>query len=169
MKPLFKNKTTLSKENYIDLVEFHQKQNNWKYWLYTVAFCIFLIVTIVAHLCNKNYGMALLIFIILLAFLAYRFIYPYYKTGKEYHSEKIQKSLVNLYYFYDKYFTIKNKLGNSKLRYRKLYRVYENDNYFYLYLDENNALILEKSGFEIGNSRDFKEFIKHKVKFKFKN
>ena len=30
MEALFKNKTKLSEENYLNLVQFHQKKNNWK-------------------------------------------------------------------------------------------------------------------------------------------
>ena len=75
---------------------------------------------------------------------------------------------MNYYFFYENYFRVKNTIGNSKLKYYKLYRVYENENYFYLYLNKDNCLILEKSGFMIGSTDDFRSFMKNKVRFKFK-
>ena len=37
MEPLFRNKTTMSKEIYTQLLQFHQRKYNWKYWLYTAG------------------------------------------------------------------------------------------------------------------------------------
>ncbi len=168
MEPLFKNKTTLSEKNYLDLVQFHQKKNNWKYWIYTAIVSILFVVIISYQVANHVYLHVSILAIFFIGFLLYRFVYPYYKTGKELKSDKVQNSLVNYYLFYDKYFKIKNKLGNSKIRYYKLYRVYESKNFFYLYLDKNNAFILEKSGFVIGNIDSFRKFMKNKMWLKFK-
>lgn len=168
MQALFKNKTVLSSKNYLHLVDFHQKKNNWKYWLYTATLSLLFIIAISFQLIAKKYFIAVLLFVAFLAFLGYRFIQPYYKTKKELTSDKVQKNLINYYFFYEKYFRVKNTLGNSKLKYYKLYRVYENEQYFYLYLDKSNALIVEKNGFMIGNVNSFRNFIKNKVRFKFK-
>ena len=59
-------------------------------------------------------------------------------------------------------------MGSFKLRYYKIYRAYENKNYFYLYLNKDYAFIIEKSGFIIGNKDEFRNFIKSKFRFKFK-
>ena len=168
MEPLFKNKTTLSKKNYIELVKFHQKKNNWKYYLYTAIFSILFVFCISVQIANKYYLPAIILFLCFFAFLAYRFIQPYYKTKKEFQSDKVQKNLVNYYFFYKEYFKVKNKMGSFKLRYYKIYRAYENENYFYLYLDKDYAFIIEKSGFIIGNKDEFRDFIKSKLRFKFK-
>lgn len=168
MEPLFKNKTILSSKNYMNLVAFHQKKYNLRYWLYTIALSLLLICCAIFQISAQNYLLAILLFASFIFFLAYRFIYPYYKTGKELHSNKVQNNLINYFFFYENYFRIKNTIGNSKLKYRDLYRVYENDNYFYLYMDKSNALIIEKSGFVIGTAHSFRTFIKNKVGFKFK-
>ena len=168
MEPLFKNKTTLSSKNYIELVKFHQKENNWKYFLYTAFYSILFVIFIAIQIASKYYFPAILVFICFFGFLVYRFIEPYYKTKKEFQSEKVQKNLVNFYLFYEKYFKVKNKMGSFKLRYYKLYKAYENENYFYLYLDKDYAFILEKSGFITGNIDEFQKFIKSKLGFKFK-
>ncbi len=168
MQPLFKNKSTLSTNTYIHLVEFHQLKNNWKYWLYTATISLLFIVCTAFQIAANNYFVCFLLLICFIAFLLYRFIEPYHKTKKELGSDKVQNTLVNYYFFYEKYFRIKNNIGSSKLRYYKLYKVYENDDSFYLYLNKNNAFILEKNGFIIGDEKSFKSFIKNKVKFRFK-
>ena len=168
MEILFKNKTTLSKKNYMNLVKFHQMKNGWKYWLYTAIFSLLFIFCISFQISAKNYLIAVIVFLAFVAFLGYRFIYPYYKTNKELKSDKIQKQLINYYTFYDKYFKVKNEIASSKHRYNKLYKVYENENYFYLYLNADNAFIVEKTGFIVGDLKSFEKFIKNKVGFKFK-
>lgn len=168
MEPLFKNKTTLSSKNYIQLVKFHQKKNNWKYTLYTATISILFVICVAFQISARNYLIATIIFACFVAFLGYRFIQPGQKNKKELRSDKVQNNLINYYFFYDNYFKVKNTIGNSKLKYSKLYKVYENDNYFYLYLDKNNSFILEKNGFMIGTSSDFEKFMKSKVGFKFK-
>lgn len=167
MELLFKNKTILSKKNYMNLVKFHQKKNNWKYWLYTAIFSLLFIFCFSFQISAKNYLISILVLLAFICFISYRFIYPYYKTNKELKSDKIQKNLTNFYMFYDKYFKVKNEIASSKHKYNKLYKVYENKDYFYLYLDKSNAFIVEKSGFMIGNSKDFQKFIKNKTHFKF--
>ena len=92
---LLKNKTTLSSKNYIELVKFHQKENNWKYFLYTAFYSILFVIFIAIQIASKYYFPAILVFICFFGFLVYRFIEPYYKTKKEFQSEKVQKNLVN--------------------------------------------------------------------------
>ena len=48
-------------------------------------------------------------------------------------------------------------------------KIFETDENFFLYTDEKHSLILDKDGFEIGNSKDFAEFIKRKCPFKYRN
>ena len=117
----------------------------------------------------KNYISLTLLALIFIGFLAYRFIEPYRKAEKEIKGEKVQGNLVNTYIFYDKNFVIKNKYGKDTLKYRKLFKVYDNDNVFYLYISKEDVFIIEKDKFEIGNSDKFKEFIHKKVGYKFKS
>lgn len=168
MELLFKNKTTLSKENYMQLVHFHQEKNNWKYWLYTGIFSVLFILCIIFQVIAQNYFSACIILLALLFFWAYRLMEPYYKTKKELQSKKVQENLINYYFFYDTYFKIKNKIGTSKIKYYKIYRVYEKEDFFYLYFDKSNAFIIDKSGFTLGNKTTFSQFLKKKFPFKFK-
>lgn len=168
MKPLFENKTTLSKNIYIELLNFQQKKFGWKYTVYTAIFFLLFILLISFLFANHYFAHGFIIFILFSCFLTYQFIQPTHKNSKEFHSDKVQNNLVNTYSFYEKYFVVKNKMGKDKISYYKLYRVFETENYFYLYLDKINILVLDKSGFLLGTTQDFKKFIKRKMWLKFK-
>lgn len=98
--------------------------------------------------------------------MIWRVFHPYFFVKKEANSSKIQKQLKNTYSFYDKYMEIKNDNNNIKLNYYKLYKVFETENCFYLYINSNYSFILEKTGFSIGNADDFNKFIKKKLWYK---
>ena len=168
MKPLFENRTTLSKNVYIELLAFQQKKFGWKYTMYTAIFSLLFILLISFLFANHYFAHGLILFIIFACFSAYQFIQPTRKNTKEFYSDKVQHNLVNTYSFFKNYFVIKNIMGSDKIFYHKLYRVFETENYFYLYLDKTNILVLNKSGFLLGATQDFKEFIKHKMWLKFK-
>lgn len=168
MKPLFQNKTTLSKNIYIELLTFQQKKFGWRYTMYTAIFSLLFILLISFLFANHYFAHGLILFIIFACFSAYQFIQPTHKNTKEFHSDKVQNNLVNTYSFYKNYFVIKNTMGSDKIAYYKLYRVFETKNYFYLYLDKTNILVLDKSGFLLGTIQDFKRFMKHKMWLKFK-
>lgn len=169
MEILFKNITTLNENEYKELIKFHGKKNNFKYYLYTAVMGLILIIGMSYQIVLKNYISLTLLALIFIGFLAYRFIEPYRKAEKEIKGEKVQGNLVNTYIFYDKNFVIKNKYGKDTLKYRKLFKVYDNDNVFYLYISKEDVFIIEKDKFEIGNSDKFKEFIHKKVGYKFKS
>lgn len=169
MEILFKNTTTLNTDEYVELINFHGKKNNLKYYLYTATMGLILIIGIAYQIYFKNYVSLTLLALIFIGFLAYRLIEPYKKTEKEMNGEKIQGNLVNTYIFYDKNFVVKNKYGKDTLKYRKLFKVYENDNVFYIYISKEDVFIVEKDKFDIGNPEDFKKFISKKVGHKFKS
>lgn len=168
MKPLFENKTTLSRDIYIELLDFQQKKFGLRYTVSTAIFALLFILLISFLFANHYFAHGLIIFIIFACFLAYQFIQPTRKNTKEFHSDKVQNNLVNTYSFYENYFVVKNKIGKDKISYYKLYRVFEIENYFYLYLDKINILVLDKSGFLLGTAQDFKKFIKRKMWLRFK-
>lgn len=168
MKPLFQNKTSLSKKVYLDLLTFHQGKFGWKHTIYTATFSLLFILLISSLFAHHYFAHGFVFFVIFVCFSAYQFIHPSYKNTKEFHSDKVQNNLVNTYFFYENYFVIKNIAGSDKIAYYKLYRVFETKNYFYLYLDKTNILVLDKSEFLLGTIQDFKRFMKHKMWLKFK-
>ena len=73
------------------------------------------------------------------------------------------KSSYFTFNFYKFYFEI----DKTRVYYFKLHKVFETKDYFYLYLDEDTAFLVSKSGFKIGTPKDFSEFIKKKCMFKY--
>lgn len=105
MKPLFENKTTLSKNIYIELLTFQQRKFGWKYTVYTAIFFLLFILLISFLFANHYFAHGFIIFILFSCFLAYQFIHPTHKNTKEFHSDKVQNNLVNTYSFYERNFT----------------------------------------------------------------
>ena len=50
----------------------------------------------------------------------------------------------------------------------KLYKVFETKDYFYLYINPDYAMLVNKNSFEIGTSDDFRKFIKKKCLLKYR-
>ena len=106
MKPLYENRTTLSKNVYIELLAFQQKKFGWKYTMYTAIFSLLFIFLISFLFANHYFAHGLILFIIFACFSAYQFIQPTHKNTKEFHSDKVQNNLVNTYSFYKNYFEL---------------------------------------------------------------
>lgn len=168
MKVLFKNKTQYSKEIYKEFLEFHQEKYGSKYIINTVLISILFLFCIIVQIQSYKFELAILTAIILTIFICWRLYNPVNTVKKEIKSEKIEKEQQFIFKFYDKYFNIYGKKINSKIIYWKLYKIFENEDYFYLYLDKTHAFLLSKQGFDIGTPEEFREFIKKKCIFKFR-
>ena len=70
----------------------------------------------------------------------------------------VQNIICNDFYF---------KIEKKVYPYLKLYKVFETQDYFYLYIDEEHAALVNKKGFKIGNVEAFTDFIKKKCLFKY--
>ena len=71
---------------------------------------------------------------------------------KEKNKKKIKEFT---FYFYEKHIKIKCKRQFERLKYFRLHKVFETDEYFFLYTDERSSLILNKAGFEVGTPKEF--------------
>ncbi len=163
MEIRFENTTAYNLQEYQKFVNFHCEKNNLKYHFYTLFFSVlFIFCTIVQF----SYGRILegigFIFVFVI-FLAYRFLHPLYLIKKEASSKKVQKQMKNTYTFYDDFVTIFNGTDRVKLRYFKFYKIYEDGNRFYLYLDKTHSYVLLKNNFSIGAPEDFYGFMKKKL------
>ena len=52
------------------------------------------------------------------------------------------------------------------LRYKSLYRAYETDDWFYIYMFKQSALMVDKSGFSEGNPDDLRELLNSQMNSK---
>ena len=98
--------------------------------------------------------------VLTLLFRLYLPMKRYQKTQKKYSKNKEASFTFSFYKFH---FSVEKKTFS----YLKLYKVFETKDYFYLYLDEENAILVSKKGFKLGTSKEFSEFIKKKCLFKY--
>ena len=96
-------------------------------------------------------------------------VYLIDKNKSEKKAKKRQKVKEFTFYFYEKHIKIKYRRDFERLKYFQLHKIFETDEYFFLYLDEKNSLILSKQGFEIGTAKGFSKFIKNKCPLKYRN
>ncbi len=147
MKPIFKNVTKYSNKSYKEFVNFHNKKYGATYTFFTVLFTILLLYCLILSIKEKQIHMVL-IFILTIVFLLFWRIYM--------PLDKYRKELNN-----------NSKKGKSEVYYFRLYKVFETEKFFYLYLNKEYAAVVSKDGFEIGNSNDFSEFIKKKCMLRY--
>lgn len=165
MKPLFKNKTKYTTKNYEQFINFHNNKYNFKYISFTLLFLIMFIYCLIVNIQKNNMLFIVMFVLIIIIFLLFRLYLPVQKYKK---SQKICKSTKNppfTFLFYNYYFTI----NGTRVYYFKLHKIFETEEYFYLYVDDSNAAIISKKGFIIGNSLQFSEFMKKKCLFKYNN
>lgn len=164
-----KIKPGCSQKDYIDFLTFHGKKFNFSYILYTIfwifIFCLCLIITFGTG--SRIQGV--LITIILIIFIIYRFARPKFIINKELESDKLDNDdNANTFSFYDKSFDVSNKEGTFSYKYFMIYRVFEVCDFYYLYMTKENAFIVSKHAFSLGNQKDFSKFIKSKCRSKYK-
>ena len=162
---LFKNITTYSKDSYDKFLEFHRKKFRFKFTLFNIIAVVAILTCIVYLVSFHIYSTAIIFCVFLTGFIFFRFIKPVYDVKKNYESEKIINEKTFTFTFYDKFFTIEDEENFIKMKYKDLYKVFENGDFFYLYIDENYSLLVEKAGFVKGDCSCFYEFVKKKSKF----
>lgn len=159
----FQNTTEYNINEYKKFVEFHAEKYNFKYHLYTIFIMALIIFCMVLQFSNGNIFLGISFVLVLGIFLFYRILHPLFLTKKEASSKKVQKKMKNTYTFYDNFAIISNGKDNVKLKYYRFYKIFEEEDRFYLYLDKNHSYILLKNNFSIGNANDFYSFIKKKL------
>lgn len=163
MKPLFKNITIYNSKNYNQFIKFHGEKFSFSYTMYTLISAVLLIYCIVLNIIQKNIILIFLFLTMLILTFLFRMYIPmkkYQKTKKQYSKNKENSFTFSFYKFY---FTVQKKAFS----YFKLYKVFETKDYFYLYIDEENAVLVSKNGFKKGTAKEFSEFIKKKCLFKY--
>lgn len=163
MKPLFKNVTIYNSKNYNQFIKFHGEKFNFSYNAYTLVMLALSLYCIILNIIQKNIILIFLFLAIFALMIVFRIYLPgkrYQKTKKKFAEKKQTGITIN---FFKYYFKVEQKVYT----YLKLYKVFETKDYFYLYLDEENAVLVSKDGFEIGTTKDFTDFIKKKCLFKY--
>ena len=168
LKILFKNTTKYNKKIYKEFLEFHSEKFDLKYFLSTGIIAFILLFCIVLQIKYQHYVLASLFIIIIISFLAWRFLHPVSEVKKSYNSTPIQKEQELNYTFYEKTFKIREKVNTETINYRDLYKIFETKSFFYLYIDKTHSFLVDKNGFYKGSSDDFADFCKKNYWWKFK-
>ena len=168
MKLLFKNTTKYSKSVYDEFLKFHRKKYRFTYILYNVIVIALILFCLTVQVQYHNFSGSILFCIILSLFILWRYLHPIEEVTKEYNSDKIQKEKSFTFKFYDKFFTCEDIKEFSKFKYYKLHKVYETNNFFYLYIDKTHSFILDKTKFNENKSAEFSNFIKKKAFFRYR-
>lgn len=166
MEILYKNKTKYTKEIYEKYLQFHQQKFGQNYKFTTIVIILLLCFCIISNLKYSNYITTFILIIILCLFCFYRFFYPVKKIEKELKTDKFKNEKEFTFTFYDKFFIVSDKKFSEKIKYWKLYRVYETEKFFYLYINKDHAFLLDKSTFSKGNTKKFLRFLKKKIWYK---
>lgn len=164
MKPLFRNVTKYNAKNYNQFIKFHGEKFNFSYNMYTIVMSVLLIYCIILNIIQKNIPFILLFLAMLILIFLFRMYFPmkrYQKTKKQYSKNKETSISFTFYKFY---FSVSKKT----FPYSRLYKVFETKDYFYLYIDDENAVLVSKNGFKLGTAEEFSEFIKKKCFLKYK-
>ena len=163
MKPLFKNITIYNSKNYNQFIKFHGEKFNFSYNMYTLAMLALILYCIILNIIQKNIVLILLflaMFALTILFRLYLPVKRYQKTKKKFAKSTQNNITINFFKFHF-------KIDQKVYTYLKLYKVFETKDYFYLYLDEENAILVSKNGFKLGTASEFTEFIKKKCLFKY--
>lgn len=167
MKVLFKNKTQYTKDTYAKFLKFHDSKYGFKYMIVTILLVIMLIYCVILTLINKLWLLGITFILSTIIFIAYRFFYPVSQVKKELKGKAISKEKSFTFKFYERSFKVVDKINYSQLPYWKLKKVFETNDFFYLYIDKTHAFLVKKDGFTYGNVNDFSKFIKKKCWYKF--
>ena len=163
MKPLFKNITIYNAKNYNQFVKFHGEKFSFFYNMYTIVIMLLLLYCIILNIIQINIPLLMLFLLMLIFIVLFRIYWPMKKQEKikkNFAQNKQNSVTIDFYKFYF-------KVAENIYPYFKLYKVFETKDYFYLYVDEENAVLVNKNGFKLGTAEEFTTFIKKKVLFKY--
>ena len=163
MKSLFKNITIYNSKNYNQFIKFHGEKFNFSYNAYTLVLLALMLYCVVLNIIQKN----LLLFLLFLAMFALTIVFRMYLPTKRYQKTKKKFAQSKQTSVTIDFFKFHFKIEEKVYPYLKLYKVFETEDYFYLYVDEENAVLVSKNGFKLGTAEEFTEFIKKKCLFKY--
>lgn len=165
MEVVFKNVTQYTKEEMDRFQKFHKSKNynKYKFWKITlgILFGSFLILNI---LCRNWYATIGTLFIAGMLYVYYYYTMP--KRKKENNKKQLAQKFT--FEFTNKYIEVKANKVDNKISYRKFHKVYETKTNFYLYIDDEYSILINKDGFVLGSVNEFRKFIKKKMMFKYR-
>ena len=165
MKALFINTTKYSKEEMDKFIQFHSHKYIKKYIIITVIFIIYMLAILINNLIHKRWNF---VFVIIAVFAVAYIYFRHINVDKKKENNKKQLEQIFKFSFFDNKVTIKGEKEKSELKYHEFYKIFETKTNFYMYINSEYSLILDKEGFEKGNLEEFRKFIKKKCFLKYR-
>lgn len=177
MDLLFKNVTKYTENEYLKFLKFNSKIFGFRYDIYTLFILLILISSSIFAFSKNCLSQGFIFILIIVGFILFRLFFPVYTMQKQKEKlknenrkdEKNNDFFDATFLFYFNNFSVSYKGKISKIKYSKLYKVYETSDCFYLYYDKNNTFLLNKGSFIQGTPLEFSKFLKEKVKSKYKD
>jgi len=167
-KLLFKNSTQYSKTIFDEFTQFHNKKFSLSYDVFTIFILILLVYCLIMAIINKIVLLIIIFALVIILFTSYRIFNPSFLYKKEQNKKSITNEKIFRFYFYDKYFKIRDNLNYDIIPYFRLYKVFETENFFYLYFNKKYSFVVDKNGFTHGTADEFSKFIKNKMWLRYK-
>lgn len=168
MDVLFKNTTKYTQEKYSEFLKFHDMKFGTQYRILTIVVAIIILYMVAVNIVAKNITLVYILFIGFAGFVFYRYYSQEKIVKDEVKGESLQKQKEYTFTFFENKFEVREGLKRQSAEYNQIYKVFETDEFFYMYTDKNHSLMISKSGFEIGEPKDFSIFMKKKYSYKFK-
>ena len=168
LEVLFRNKTRYSEKEYEIFLKSYSDEYTFSETLYSLTNIFFFGMCLIVAIKYKEIFLSIALAVGLIVYIWYKFIRPIFKI-KENKQNTIKANYMNTFYFYKSYFRVENEEGTANIRYMGIYKVIEEEEYFYIYITRDNAFIISKDGFIDSTSYDFSNFIRKKVWGKYKN
>lgn len=144
---LYKAKSKITKENYIKFNNFHLKKKNVAISvIFYVCIVIIYIAAISLLLMREHIFEGILYFIFATFFLLWQIFLPKIFVNRILKTDKITGKTENEFKFGKEKFSISNEYGMATISYTDLHRIYETNEFYYLYLNNRQAYIVEKQG-----------------------
>lgn len=159
---LYENTTTYTKDLYLDFTKFHLRKRSLATAIpLYVCMIIMSISSILLIVLNLDVKAGIAFLILSLAIIIMYIYLPNISVSKILKFDKTFEGTKNTYKFFDSYLEVSNNYGSTKLEYENLYKIYETNSNFYLYINSRQAFLVNKSGFKT-NIDEISEFFKNK-------
>lgn len=167
MKILFKNVTRYTKEEMKIFQDFYYNKNVKMYTIGKIGLQLIVLILMILNIMQANWYS--LIGIVAWFIILYAYLYNV-KPKRKQNINKEQEDQEYEFNFSEEYVQIKDNENKEirKVKYSQFRKVYETKRDFYMYIDKNHSLLINKDCFKIGSKENFGKFIKKKMKFKYK-
>jgi|GEM_PF-389004 len=134
-------------------------KNNVIYSALVLIPLIFMLGDLLLIIFGEDYTRVPIVIIEFLIYIGLIKILPLYNGKVLFNSYKILKDVIINYVFYEEFFNVKTKQINMKIHYGDLYKVYETEDNYYLFISDKDSYIVTKNNID----SSFNSFIKNKV------